>query len=280
MNDNDEYRSKGYAKRLNDDGFITSIQDLILSKETFITFYVEIMKENKLWKSNSWKYLLFRRCSIGEEMDYLYKWYYYLLILVVIILFTYTLKSKNNNNETEKLKLYLKEEYNNLKIEMLKLVNESSQFSQTELFKTINNQFETITNKVNTNINESFKKTDRTFVNVVERLTKIDEQNKNINKLSNEVLKLNNILTDKSSRGTFWEVQLNKLLESVLGKNKQLYETQKTLSNNKIVDAVIYAPKPLGMIAVDSKFTGKLSKDDWPQLTKEKKNTKNYLVVI
>lgn len=45
MNDNDEYRSKGYAKRLNDDGFITSIQDLILSKETFITFYVEINEE-------------------------------------------------------------------------------------------------------------------------------------------------------------------------------------------------------------------------------------------
>lgn len=45
MNDKDDYRSKGYAKRLNDDGFITSIQDLILSKETFITFYVEINEE-------------------------------------------------------------------------------------------------------------------------------------------------------------------------------------------------------------------------------------------
>ena len=187
-------------------------------------------------------------------MEYLYIGVIIFLILVIVSLFIYTLKSKNNTNETEKLKLYLKDEYNNLKIEMLKLVNESSKFSQTELFKNINNQFETITNKVNTNINESFKKTDQTFVNVVERLTKIDEQNKNINKLSTEVLTLNNILTDKSSRGTFGEVQLNKLLESVLGNNKQLYETQKTLSNNKIVDAVIYAPKPLGMIGIDSKF--------------------------
>src|SRR5690554_33921 len=187
-------------------------------------------------------------------MEYLYIGVIIFLILVIVSLFIYTLKSKNNTNETEKLKLYLKDEYNNLKIEMLKLVNESSKFSQTELFKNINNQFETITNKVNTNINESFKKTDQTFVNVVERLTKIDEQNKNINKLSTEVLTLNNILTDKSTRGTFGEVQLNKLLESVLGKNKELYEIQKTLSNNKKADAVIYAPKPLGMISIDSKF--------------------------
>jgi len=187
-------------------------------------------------------------------MEYIYIGLIVLLIIIVVVLFIVLLKNTNKTNNDENLKLYLKDEYNNLKIEMLKLVNESSQFSQTELFKNINNQFETITNKVNTNINDSFKKTDQTFVNVVERLTKIDEQNKNINKLSAEVLTLNNILTDKSSRGTFGEVQLNKLLESVLGNNSQLYETQKTLSNNKKADAVIYAPKPLGMIAVDSKF--------------------------
>lgn len=44
-NNNEEYKSKGYAKRMNDDRFITSVQDLILSKDTFITFYVEIKKE-------------------------------------------------------------------------------------------------------------------------------------------------------------------------------------------------------------------------------------------
>lgn len=41
----EEYRSKGYAKKINDDGFITSVQDLVLSKDTFITFYVEINKD-------------------------------------------------------------------------------------------------------------------------------------------------------------------------------------------------------------------------------------------
>src|SRR5690554_1768127 len=38
--------SKGYAKELNDDGFITSVNDLILSKQTYITFIFEVKEEN------------------------------------------------------------------------------------------------------------------------------------------------------------------------------------------------------------------------------------------
>ena len=65
---------------------------------------------------------------------------------------------------------------------------------------------------------------------------------------------LNTLLTDKKSRGTFGEINLYQILYSVFGDNKKLYETQKTLSNTTIVDAVIYAPEPLGAIGVDSKF--------------------------
>lgn len=45
VNDDENYRSSGYAKKMNDDGFITSVNDLILSKDTFIHFYVEIVEE-------------------------------------------------------------------------------------------------------------------------------------------------------------------------------------------------------------------------------------------
>jgi len=46
-NNNKNYESKGYAKMLNDDGFITSVNDLILSKDVYIAFYVEINKEDE-----------------------------------------------------------------------------------------------------------------------------------------------------------------------------------------------------------------------------------------
>lgn len=187
-------------------------------------------------------------------MEYIYLGIIGFLIILVSFLIFIVIKKTNKVTDDQEIKNYLKDENNKLKLELYKLINESNQFNQNELFKTINNQFDSITNKVNTKISDSFKKTDETFVNVVERLTKIDEQNKFITKLSNEVLTLNNILTDKSTRGIFGEVQLYKLLESILGNNKELYETQKTLSNGSRVDAVIYAPKPLGMLSIDSKF--------------------------
>lgn len=177
-----------------------------------------------------------------------------ILVLICLALLLVIILRKKPLDKTDEIKNFLKDENNNLKLEVLKLLNDSNNSNNTEMFKSLNTQFEFITNNVNNKITESFKKTDQTFVNVVERLAKIDEQNKNINKLSTEVLSLNNILTDKLTRGTFGEVQLYKILESTLGNNKSLFETQKKLSNNKIPDALVYAPKPLGKIAIDSKF--------------------------
>lgn len=184
--------------------------------------------------------------------EYIYLTIIGLLVVVVVLILIINKDSKLKQNQ--KLEQLMNDHNNNLKFEILKVINESSHVSQTELFKSINNQFEVITNKVNTSINQSFKKTDETFVGVAERLAKIDEHNKNITNLASEVLTLNNILTDKQTRGIFGEIQLNKILEAVLGKNKELYELQKTLSNKRIVDAIIYAPEPLGSISIDSKF--------------------------
>jgi uncharacterized protein YycO len=40
-----EDEQTNYAKALNDDGFITSVNDIILSEETYIAFYVEVIDE-------------------------------------------------------------------------------------------------------------------------------------------------------------------------------------------------------------------------------------------
>jgi len=186
------------------------------------------------------------------------------LILLFVILYG-VFKSKPEKDN-------YKDELNQLKIELLKLLNESNMKGQSEIFKSIDTKFDSINKNVNETINKSFKKTDETFVNVVERLTKIDEQNKNITKLSSEVLSLNNLLTDKLSRGTFGEVQLYKLLEAVFGNNDLLYETQKKLPNGTIPDAIIHAPKPLGSIVIDSKFPLENYKRYIdPNITKEEK---------
>ena len=112
-----------------------------------------------------------------------------------------------------------------------------------------------INEKVNERLDDNFNKTNKTFLNVLERLSKIDEAQKKIDNLSGDIISLQSILTDKKSRGIFGEVNLKHILVSVFGEhNDKIYKLQHTLPNNTIVDAMIFAPEPLGKVAIDSKF--------------------------
>lgn len=165
------------------------------------------------------------------------------------------------------------EKFGVFKTDLTKSMAESSQKTSTDLNsfkevfqkslsgdfdKLINNvekKLDAINNKVQENLSEGFKKTNETFNNVIERLTKIDEAQKKIDSLSTNVVSLQDILTDKKSRGIFGEVQLNHILHAVFGeKNDKVYQTQYTLSNGKMADAILFAPEPTGNIAIDSKF--------------------------
>lgn len=138
--------------------------------------------------------------------------------------------------------------------------------SNNRLTESLNNNFEKLNNKISENLdkinmrveerlNEGFEKTNRTFVNILERLSKIDEAQKKIDSLSTNIISLQDVLTDKKSRGTFGEVQLNQILKSIFGdKNDKIFEIQKKLSNNTLADAVLHIPEPVGMICIDSKF--------------------------
>jgi DNA recombination protein RmuC len=121
--------------------------------------------------------------------------------------------------------------------------------------KRLEEQMDRINKKVEFRLNEGFEKTNKTFTNIVERLAKINEAQKNLDKLSNEVVSLQDLLSDKKARGTFGEVQLNNILESIFGeKNDKIFGTQVKLSNGKMVDAMLYLPDHMGNLAIDSKF--------------------------
>jgi DNA recombination protein RmuC len=135
-----------------------------------------------------------------------------------------------------------------------------------ETSKTLNDNFSSLNDRVSSNLdkinmrveerlNEGFEKTNKTFVNILERLSKIDEAQKKIDSLSSNIISLQDVLTDKKSRGTFGEVQLNHILITVFGENNtKIYELQKKLKNGLIADAVLNIPEPVGMLCVDSKF--------------------------
>ncbi len=124
-----------------------------------------------------------------------------------------------------------------------------------KLTKSMQDKLNEISDRVRENLDQGFKKTNETFTSVIERLAKIDEAQKKIESLSTNVVSLQDVLTDKKSRGIFGEVQLHQILSSVFGeKNDNVYKLQYSLSTGVICDSIIFMPGTMGNIVVDSKF--------------------------
>jgi len=180
-----------------------------------------------------------------------------LIILILIGLILVFLVIKNKKDETsivEKLGRFefnINKEVNDLKNDLNKDIDGNFERMNEKLERRLN----LINDRVNERLDQNFEKTNRTFTNILERLSKIDEAQKKIEILSNDIVSLQSVLTDKKSRGIFGEVNLKHILVNVFGeKNDTIYRLQYPLSNGTIVDSILFAPQPLGTIAIDSKF--------------------------
>ena len=176
-------------------------------------------------------------------------------LLVIILIITVISLSKNINEAhiTERLGKLETEVIRNLgdfKSELTKSMNED--------FGNLNDRMEQRLNLINDKVNErldvNFERTNKTFTSVLERLSKIDEAQKKIETLSTDIVSLQSILTDKKTRGIFGEVTLHQIMSSVFGENSKVYQLQYSFDNGTIADCVLFAPEPLGKIAIDSKF--------------------------
>ena len=177
-----------------------------------------------------------------------------LLVLIVILVTISLFKNINESNITErlgKLENNVTKELGEFKSD----INRNLNTDFTNLNERIEYRLNLINDKVNERLDQNFEKTNRTFNNVLERLGKIDEAQKKIDSLSNDIVSLQGILTDKKSRGIYGEVNLTHILSSVFGeKNDSIYRLQYSFNNGTIADAVLFAPEPLGVVAIDSKF--------------------------
>ena len=177
-----------------------------------------------------------------------------LLILILILVVVSIFKNINESNITErlgKLEVSMMKEMGDFKNDLSRNLSEDF----TKLNEQLEKRLLAINEKVNERLDQNFDKTKKTFMNVIERLSKIDEAQKKIETLSTDVVSLQSILTDKKTRGIFGEVNLKHILTSVFGeRNDQIFRLQYTLSTGVIADSVVFAPEPLGTIAIDSKF--------------------------
>ncbi len=176
-------------------------------------------------------------------------------VIIVLLIVNLCKKARNNDNELierlGKLELGVVREIGDFKVNFTNDLRQDFD----KLDEKIERKLLEINNKVTERLDQSLEKTNRTFQNVLERLTKIDEAQKKIDSLSSDIISLQSILTDKKTRGIFGEVNLNFILENAFGSESTgIYEIQHKMSNGYICDCLLYAPAPLGTIAIDSKF--------------------------
>ena len=105
---------------------------------------------------------------------------------------------------------------------------------------------------VNKQLQGGSEKTTKSLTELQARLATIDKAQENITKLSGDVLSLQDILSNKQTRGAFGEIQLNDIVSKALPKDS--YTLQATLSNGKRADCLIHLPNPPGPIVIDAKF--------------------------
>lgn len=120
------------------------------------------------------------------------------------------------------------------------------------LTETTDQRLKEISGQVEKRLSEGFEKTTETFNQVLTHLTRIDEAQKKITELSSNVVSLQEVLSDKRSRGAFGEVQLNALVRNVMPESG--FSLQHTLSNGRRADCVLFLPEPTGNVVIDAKF--------------------------
>jgi len=131
-------------------------------------------------------------------------------------------------------------------------VNQRLQAQERAITKTLDERLANLTHRMGEGLLEQTKSTAKHMSSLSERLAVIDTAQKNIMDLSEQMVGLQDILSNKQTRGAFGEVQLNMLVTNALPPSA--FSFQETLSNTKRVDCLLKLPNPPGSICIDSKF--------------------------
>ena len=131
-------------------------------------------------------------------------------------------------------------------------VSEAQAAQQSNMIKLMEARLSAVQEQMTLNLTTSAKSTASSLGELQQRLVTIDKAQDNIQKLSGDVLSLQDILSNKQTRGAFGEIQLQEIVSKALPSDA--YAWQVTLSNGKRADCLIHLPNPPGPIVIDSKF--------------------------
>ncbi len=131
-------------------------------------------------------------------------------------------------------------------------VAETQSSAQIRLSEAIERRLGDVSQALGETVGRSSQRTAQSLGDLQQRLQSIDRAQTRIEKLSADVLGLQDILSNKQTRGAFGEIQLREIVTRALPPDAVNF--QATLSNNMRADCLILMPHPPGPIVIDAKF--------------------------
>jgi DNA recombination protein RmuC len=124
--------------------------------------------------------------------------------------------------------------------------------AQAQSVQAMETRLSDLSSRLGESLTGSATRTARSLGELQQRLEAIDRAQAKIEKLSGDVLGLQDILSNKQTRGAFGEIQLRDILTKALPAD--VVRWQATLSNGKRADCVVDLPDPPGPLVIDAKF--------------------------
>jgi DNA recombination protein RmuC len=123
---------------------------------------------------------------------------------------------------------------------------------QAELTKAIGERLDGMTSRLGQSMTEQTKSTHESLTRLQERLVAIDTAQGNIQTLAGQVVQLQQILSNKQTRGAFGQSRMEAIVAD--GLPHGAYEFQATLSNGNRPDCIVRMPNGAPDLVVDAKF--------------------------
>ncbi len=123
---------------------------------------------------------------------------------------------------------------------------------QADMMRLVDDRLANMTGRIGQSIEQTTKTTTENLTKLQERLAVIDHAQNNITQLTGQVVELQNILSNKQTRGAFGEARMQAIIQD--GLPHDAYEFQPTLSNNSRPDCLIRMPNGTPSLVVDAKF--------------------------
>lgn len=123
---------------------------------------------------------------------------------------------------------------------------------QAELTRALSERLDGMSTRLGQSIHQQTKSTHENLAKLQERLAVIDTAQNNIQSLAGQVVQLQQILSNKQTRGAFGQSRMEAIIAD--GLPHGAYEFQATLSNGSRPDCVVKMPNDAPSLVIDAKF--------------------------